>query len=214
MTDGEEVKKPESTNSIQISDGLTAEITLKADKDGNRTGIVLAVGGDKKDEVTITAESSTPGDWNKYLTSPVCDDISKLAYGESGGKTIIGIPIVYFDGISQVSRCKFYGYADGKLTALGDITLYDEKYDTLDCEIIGGDKPYLLTMWDNRIITASADKVKVISDNKLKTVEKKDNNTESKNESPADSKAESTADSKTESKENSKPQDAEESKGE
>ena len=188
VTDGEEVKKPESTNSIQISDGLTAEVTLKADKDGNRTGIVLAVGGDKKAEVTITAESSTPGDWNKYLTSPVCDDISKLAYGESGGKTIIGIPIVYFDGISQVSRCKFYSYADGK--------------------------SYLLTMWDNRIITASADKVKVISDTKLKTVEKKDNNTESKNESPAGSKAESTADSKTESKENSKPQDAEESKGE
>lgn len=214
VTSGEEVKQPESTNSMQISDGLTAEVTLKADEDGNRTGIVLAVGGDKKAEVTITAESSTPGDWNKYLTSPVCDDISKLAYGESGGKTIIGIPIVYFDGISQVSRCKFYSYADGKLTALGDITLYDEKYDTLDCEIIGGDKPYLLTMWDNRIITASADKVKVISDTKLKTVEKKDSNTESKNESSADSKAESTTNSKTESKEESKTQDAEESKGE
>ena len=222
VTDGEEVQKPESTNSIQISDGLTAEVTLKADKDGNRTGIVLAVGGDKKAEVTITAESSTPGDWNKYLTSPVCDDISKLAYGESGGKTIIGIPIVYFDGISQVSRCKFYSYADGKLKALGDITLYDEKYDTLDCEIIGGDKPYLLTMWDNRIITASADKVKVISDTKLKTVEKKDSNTESKNESSvdskaestADSKAESTADSKAESTADSKAQDTEESKGE
>lgn len=214
VTDGEEVQKPESTNSIQISDGLTAEVTLKADKDGNRTGIVLAVGGDKKAEVTITAESSTPGDWNKYLTSPVCDDISKLAYGDSGGKTIIGIPIVYFDGISQVSRCKFYSYADGKLTALGDITLYDEKYYTLDCEIIGGDKPYLLTMWDNRIITASADKVKVISDTKLKTVEKKDSNTESKNESTTGSKAESTADSKAESATDSKAQDTEESKGE
>lgn len=214
VTDGEEVQKPESTNSIQISDGLTAEVTLKADKDGNRTGIVLAVGGDKKAEVTITAESSTPGDWNKYLTSPVCDDISKLAYGESGGKTIIGIPIVYFDGISQVSRCKFYSYADGKLTALGDITLYDEKYYILDCEIIGGDKPYLLTMWDNRIITASADKVKVISDTKLKTVEKKDSNTESKNESTTGSKAESTADSKAESATDSKAQDTEESKGE
>ena len=114
VTDGEEVKKPESTNSIQISDGLTAEVTLKADKDGNRTGIVLAVGGDKKAEVTITAESSTPGDWNKYLTSPVCDDISKLAYGESGGKTIIGIPIVYFDGITSVlSQKQILGYILG-----------------------------------------------------------------------------------------------------
>ncbi len=192
----QEVKEPESYNSIKLSDDdVSAEVTLKADKDGNRTGIVLAVGGDKKAEVTITAESSTPGDWNKYLTSPVCDDITKLAYGESGGKIIIGIPIVYFDGISQVSKCKFYSYADGKLTSLGDITLYDEKYETLDCEIAGGDKPYLLTMWDKRVITASADKVKLISDTTLKTVEKKDSDTESKTES----KTESSTDSKTES---------------
>lgn len=189
-----EVKEPESTNSIKLNDEISAEVTLKTDKDGNRTGIVLAVGGDKKAEVTITAESSTPGDWNKYLTSPVCDDITGLAYGDSGGKLIIGIPIVYFDGISQVSRCKFYSYADNKLTSLGDITLYDEKYETLDCEISSGDKPYLLTMWDNRIITASADKVKLISDTTLKTVEKKDTDTESKTES----KTESTAESKGE----------------
>lgn len=189
-----EVKEPESTNSVKLGDNVSAEVTLKADKDGNRTGIVLAVGGDKKAEVTITAESSTPGDWNKYLASPVCDDITKLAYGESGGKIIIGIPVVYFDGISQVSQCKFYSYADGKLTSLGDITLYDEKYETLDCEIAGGDKPYLLTMWDNRVITASADKVKLISDTKLKTVEKKDSDTQSK----TDSKTESTTESKGE----------------
>lgn len=200
----QEVKEPESTNSIKLNDNVSAEVTLKADKDGNRTGIVLAVGGDKKAEVTITAESNTPGDWNKYLTSPVCDDITKLAYCESGGKIIIGIPIVYFDGISQVSKCKFYSYADNKLTSLGDITLYDEKYETLDCEITGGDKPYLLTMWDNRVITASADKVKLISDTKLKTVEKKDSNTESKNESTADSKTESKAESNTDSTAESK----------
>lgn len=71
---------------------------------------------------------------------------------------------MYFDGISQVSVCKFYSYADGKLSELGNITLYDEKYTTLYCDIIGGDKPYILTMWDNRVITASIDKIKVISD--------------------------------------------------
>lgn len=204
VTTQQEVKEPESTNSIKLNDNVSAEVTLKADKDGNRTGIVLAVGGDKKAEVTITAESNTPGDWNKYLTSPVCDDITGLAYSESGGKIIIGIPIVYFDGISQVSQCKFYSYADSKLTSLGDITLYDEKYETLDCEIVGGDKPYLLTMWDNRVITASADKVKLISDTKLKTVEKKDSNAESKNESTADSKTESKAESSTDSTAESK----------
>lgn len=201
----EDADGEEETNSIALNDKVSAEVTVTADKDGNRTGIKLSVGADKKAEAVITAESSTPGDWNKYLTSPVCDDISKLAFYETDGKIIIGIPVVYFDGISQVSRCKFYSYADGKLTQLGEITLYDEKYETLDCEIIGGDKPYILTIWDNRVITASIDKVKVISDTVFKTVEKKDSDkTESKTESGTDSKTESNSDSKTESNTDSK----------
>lgn len=203
---GKQADKAEDTHSVAINDKVTAEVTVKSDKDGNRTGILLAVGGDKKAEVTIMAESGTPGDWNSYLTSPVCDDITQLGYYEKDGKIIIGIPVMYFDGISQVSVCKFYSYADGKLTELGNITLYDEKYTTLDCEIIGGDKPYILTMWDNRVITADIDKVKVISDTVFKTVEKKDNATESKtesktesgNESKTESSAQSTADSKSE----------------
>lgn len=199
---GEQAENTENTNSVKLNDKVTAQVTVKADKDGNRQGILLAVGGDKKAEVTITAESNTPGDWNGYLTSPVCDDISQLAYYEKDGKITIGIPVMYFDGISQVSVCKFYSYADGKLSELGNITLYDEKYTTLYCNIIGGDKPYILTMWDNRVITASIDKIKVISDTVFKTVEKKDTATDSKPESNTDSKTdskpESTADSKSE----------------
>ena len=185
---------------MKLNDNVTAQVTVKADKDGNRQGILLAVGGDKKAEVTITAESNTSGDWNSYLTSPVCNDISQLAYYEKDGKITIGIPVMYFDGISQVSVCKFYSYADGKLSELGNITLYDEKYTTLYCDIIDGDKPYILTMWDNRVITASIDKIKVISDTVFKTVEKKDTATESNTESKTDSKPESNTESKTDSK--------------
>lgn len=207
---GEQAENTENTNSVKLSDNVTAQVTVKADKDGNRQGILLAVGGEKKAEVTITAESNTPGDWNSYLTSPVCDDISQLAYYEKDGKITIGIPVMYFDGISQVSVCKFYSYADGKLSELGDITLYDEKYTTLYCDIIGGDKPYILTMWDNRVITASIDKIKVISDTVFKTVEKKDTATDSKTES----KPESNTESNTESKTDSKPESTADSKSE
>lgn len=207
---GEQAENTENTNSVKLSDNVTAQVTVKADKDGNRQGILLAVGGDKKAEVTITAESNTSGDWNSYLTSPVCDDISQLAYYEKDGKITIGIPVMYFDGISQVSVCKFYSYADGKLSELGNITLYDEKYTTLYCDITGGDKPYILTMWDNRVITASIDKIKVISDTVFKTVEKKDTATDSKTES----KTESKTDSKPESKTDSKPESTADSKSE
>lgn len=201
---GEQAENTENTNSVKLSDNVTAQVTVKADKDGNRQGILLAVGGDKKAEVTITAESNTSGDWNSYLTSPVCDDISQLAYYEKDGKITIGIPVMYFDGISQVSVCKFYSYADGKLYELGNITLYDEKYTTLYCNITGGDKPYILTMWDNRVITASIDKIKVISDTVFKTVEKKDTATDSKTESKPESNTESKTDSKPESTADSK----------
>ena len=201
---GEQAENTENTNSVKLSDNVTAQVTVKADKDGNRQGILLAVGGDKKAEVTITAESNTSGDWNSYLTSPVCDDISQLAYYEKDGKITIGIPVMYFDGISQVSVCKFYSYADGKLSELGDITLYDEKYTTLYCNITGGDKPYILTMWDNRVITASIDKIKVISDTVFKTVEKKDTATDSKTESKPESNTESKTDSKPDSTADSK----------
>ena len=201
---GEQAENTENTNSVKLSDNVTAQVTVKADKDGNRQGILLAVGGDKKAEVTITAESNTSGDWNSYLTSPVCDDISQLAYYEKDGKITIGIPVMYFDGISQVSVCKFYSYADGKLSELGNITLYDEKYTTLYCNITGGDKPYILTMWDNRVITASIDKIKVISDTVFKTVEKKDTATDSKTESKPESNTESKTDSKPDSTADSK----------
>lgn len=211
---GEQAENTENTNSVKLNEKVTAQVTVKADKDGNRQGILLAVGGDKKAEVTITAESNTPGDWNGYLTSPVCDDISQLAYYEKDGKITIGIPVMYFDGISQVSVCKFYSYADGKLSELGNITLYDEKYTTLYCDIIGGDKPYILTMWDNRVITASIDKIKVISDTVFKTVEKKDTATDSKTESNTESKTDSKPESNTESKTDSKPESTADSKSE
>ena len=156
---GEQAENTENTNSVKLSDNVTAQVTVKADKDG---------------------------------------------------KITIGIPVMYFDGISQVSVCKFYSYADGKLSELGNITLYDEKYTTLYCNITGGDKPYILTMWDNRVITASIDKIKVISDTVFKTVEKKDTATDSKTES----KPESNTESNTESKTDSKPESTADSKSE
>ena len=121
---------------------------------------------------------------------------------------------MYFDGISQVSVCKFYSYADGKLSELGNITLYDEKYTTLYCNIIGGDKPYILTMWDNRVITASIDKIKVISDTVFKKVENKDTATDSKTDSKPESNTESNTESNNDSKTDSKPESTADSKGE
>ena len=190
-----QAEAPEKTNSVKINDNCTVQVTMTADKDGNRTGIKLEIGGDEKVEKLITAESNTPGDWNSYLSSPACDDIGKLAYSEVGTKIILGLPLSYFDGVSQVSMFRFYSYENGKLSDLGKLSLYDEKIDSLECRIVGGEKPYIITMWDKRIITASAEKIKVISDSKLKVIEKKEEDTSASSDktSSNESKGESDA---------------------
>ena len=190
-----QVEPPENTNSVRINDNCTVQVTMTADKDGNRTGIKLEIGGDEKVEKLITAESNTPGDWNSYLSSPACDDISKLAFAEVGTNIILGLPLSYFDGVSQVSMFRFFAYENGKLRDLGKLSLYDEKIDSLECRIVGGEKPYIITMWDKRIITASAEKIKVISDSKLKVIEKKEEDTSASSDktSSNESKGESDA---------------------
>ena len=108
---------------------------------------------------------------------------------------ILGLPLSYFDGVSQVSIFRFFAYENGKLRDLGKLSLYDEKIDSLECRIVGGEKPYIITMWDKRVITASTEKIKVISDSKLKVIEKKeeDTSTSSDKTSSNESKGESDA---------------------
>ena len=194
MNNMSQAEAPEKTNSVKINDNCTVQVTMTADKDGNRTGIKLEIGGDEKVEKLITAESNTPGDWNSYLSSPACDDISKLAFAEVGTKIILGLPLSYFDGVSQVSMFRFFAYENGKLRDLGKLSLYDEKIDSLECRIVGGEKPYIITMWDKRIITASTEKIKVISDSKLKVIEKKEEDTSASSDKTSSNESKGEAD--------------------
>ena len=89
-----------------------------------------------------------------------------------------------------------------------------KKYTTLYCDYNRRRQAYILTMWDNRVITASIDKIKVISDTVFKTVEKKDTATDSKTESKTESKTDSKPESNTESKTDSKPESTADSKSE
>ena len=191
-----QAESPEMSNSVKINDSCTVQVTMTADDEGNRTGIKLEAGGEKNAEILITAESNAPGDWNSYLSSPACDDISELAYAEIGTKIIIGLPLSYFDGVSEVSMFRFYSYENGKLSELGKLSLYDEKTATLKCRIVNGKTPYIITLWNDRVITASADKISVISDARLKPTENNQNNT-STNESSSADNTQSSSDDRT-----------------
>ena len=169
MSMAEKAEEPAGT--VKVNDKYYAQVKIASDGSGKRTGVTLSMlDGDKNSvaEMTASASSTVQGDWNSYLTSAAADDINKLAVYSTDDKVIFGVPLVYFDGISQVSEYRFYTFENDKLTETGSITLYDEKYQTMFCGIAGGEKPYIITMWDNRIITASADKIKVISDTVIK----------------------------------------------
>lgn len=165
-----EKKAPEAPKTV-INDSLSVSAEIAADKSGKRTGIRLTVYGKDGKELASAiagAEGTGSGEWNDYLTSPTAENGQPLSVCMLGEKAIIGLPMVYFDGISQVSEYRFYSYEKNKLAKTGSIVLYGEKFNSMYCRIFGGEKPYIVTMWDNRVITADTAKIKIISDTVIK----------------------------------------------
>ncbi len=152
----------------RITDRLYAGVYVTYDDTGKRTGLVLTVSENGKTaEIKANADSTVQGDWNAYIDSSAISDISSLPVYNTDKKTMLALPVTYFDGISQVSEYRFYSYEKGQLSAAGKISLYDEQYSTAYCGFSGGEKPYILTLWDNRIITVDINNFSVISDTEI-----------------------------------------------
>lgn len=162
-------KGASAKSNIKIKDELYASVSVSFDDEGKRTGIVLTVGG-KENNASITAnvKNNTVTEWDAYLDSPFIEDISGLPFYDDGNGIIVGLPVTFFDGISQVGEYRFYRYKDDKLTEIGKISLYDKKFTTVYCSFTSGDKPCILTLWDNKVITADTEKVDIISESEIK----------------------------------------------
>ena len=152
-------------NRKKINDELSASINVNFSDEGKRTGIVLTVG---ETSVTANVKKDTVTEWDAYLDSPFISDISKLPFYEDDSGVVVGLPLTFFDGISQVGEYRFYRYKDSKLSEIGRISLYDTKFTTVYCGFTSGDKPCILTLWDNKVITADIENVKIISESEIK----------------------------------------------
>ncbi len=162
-------KGASAKSNIKIKDELYASVSVAFDDEGKRTGIVLTVGGKEKNaSITANVKNNTVSEWDAYLDSPFIEDISGLPFYDDGNGIIVGLPVTFFDGISQVGEYRFYRYKDDKLTEIGKISLYDKKFTTVYCSFTSGDKPYILTLWDNKVITADTEKVGIISESEIK----------------------------------------------
>ncbi|MBQ8790821.1 MAG: hypothetical protein IJZ51_05885 [Ruminiclostridium sp.] len=152
-------------NRKKINNELSASINVSFSDEGKRTGIVLTVG---EASVTANVKKDTATEWDAYLDSPFISDISELPFYEDGDGVIVGLPLTFFDGISQVGEYRFYRYKDNKLSEIGRISLYDTKFTTVYCGFTSGDKPCILTLWDNKVITADIENVKIISESEIR----------------------------------------------
>ncbi len=158
MTATDEAPNPDT---VHLFGEYSAYAKVEANENGDRTGISLFIVNESHAQAEkITASA---GDWNAYLSSAATENVSQLAVYSDGKTALIGLPMTYFDGICQVSEYRFYSFDGAKLTEKGSICLYDKEYRSISC-VIAGEKPCIYTMWDNRIITADIDKIKIISD--------------------------------------------------
>lgn len=162
-------KGASAKSNIKIKNELYASVSVAFDGEGKRTGIILTVGGKEKNtSITANVKNNTVTEWDAYLDSPFIEDISGLPFYDDGNGIIVGLPVTFFDGISQVGEYRFYRYKDDKLTEIGKISLYDKKFTTVYCGFTSGDKPCILTLWDNKVITADTEKVSIISESEIK----------------------------------------------
>lgn len=152
----------------KFSDSLSASVSVSFNEDGMRTGIVLTVNDkDKTASVTASIKDGVYCEWDEYLDSSMISDISQLPYYISADEVIIGLPITFFDGVSEVWEYRFYKYKSGALSEIGRISLYDKEISTVYCGFTSGEKPYVLTLWDNKVITADIENIKIISESEI-----------------------------------------------
>ena len=158
-----------ATSEKKINDELCASVSVNFNEEGKRTGIVLTVSGkDASASVIANVKDGTTSEWDAYIDSSMISNISELPYYESHDGVIIGLPVTFFDGISQVGEYRFYKYKSNTLKEIGRISLYDQKFSTVYCGFTSGDKPCILTLWDNKVITADIENIKIISESEIK----------------------------------------------
>ncbi len=158
-----------ATNEKKLSDKLSASVSVSFNDEGKRTGITLTVSGNNTSaSVSANVKNGVQSEWDAYLDSTLIGNISDMPYYESADGIILGMPVTFFDGISQVGEYRFYKYKDNALTEMGRISLYDQKFSTVYCGFTSGDKPCILTLWDNKVITADIENIKIISESEIK----------------------------------------------
>lgn len=124
--------------------------------DGTRTGIALSeyvfsTSVKVNNTEIITAETSTPGDWNEYISTYCENNIYAMSYNSDNN--YVAVPIKYFDGISEIEKVVVFEYNQIQgFEKLGEFVQFDLRSENLYTMIKGN---ILYMLFDDCIITAN-----------------------------------------------------------
>lgn len=151
-----------SKNSVyRFSDGVGICVSPSG-TDEKRTGLILSSFGKDGSLISQTEISSKTVAQNaldEYLSSPA--ETAPQTIGGSSEEGIAVIPVIYFDGVSQVERFVLCSVSEnGELSLAGSISEYDRHSSVLLAEVADG---VIYAVSDVRIITAEASDGSIIN---------------------------------------------------
>lgn len=154
-----------------LSTGENSAMGIKVtpvDENGKRTSLsVSAVKLDGTEaelgKTQISSKTVAKNALDEYLSSPAENNIFAIGsktFADTGSGTVV-IPVVYFDGVSEVELFVIYSVSpEGLLSVNGTMAHYDS-YSKNVFALVKGD--YVIAVTDNRIITARAENGSVTS---------------------------------------------------
>lgn len=136
------------------------------DDGGKRTGIVVStvkLDGTLSEigSAVISSLTVAKNSLDEYLSSPAEKDIYTIGSQlNDDGSGIVTVPVVYFDGVSEVELFVIYTVnADGTLSVSGTVSDYDRRSKTVLAAVKNG---YVIAVTDGRITTARAEDGSVV----------------------------------------------------
>ena len=148
---------------LSLSNERALGLSYDMNAEGERTALVLSLydtsdgAPEKISDYRIKAESTIEGNWTKYLSTPVENNIASLAV--KGNR--IFLPVTYFDGISEIEKFIVLEWDNSSIREAGYLIEYDVRAQEL---LMTAEENVFFCVMDGRIKSARIADFIVISE--------------------------------------------------
>lgn len=152
-------------NYYRWSDRERLSLSVETNSLGKRAGISLKMYKPEKGTyaekgiILITSEAFGAGLWNEHIRTPAEYDLNSLYF--DGKMGLILLPIIYFDGISEIERYMVINYTESEgFTTAGSLIYYDWNKEIHRAVHMGN---YIYTFWDKTVVSAELPNITAVS---------------------------------------------------